>query len=118
MCITDGQSGAGQQPDSELAAQPTVLIDNARTRVTEWRFPRRGARTGWHRHDYDYVVVPLFTGVLEIEVAGGEVIRADLVSGVPYYRELGVEHDVINGNDFECAFIEIEMLEAPPDGRR
>jgi hypothetical protein len=29
---------------------------------------------------------------------------------VPYFREVGVEHDVINGNNFECAFIEIEFL--------
>ena len=31
-------------------------------------------------------------------------------SGEPYFREVGVEHDVINGNDFECAFVEIEFL--------
>lgn len=45
-------------------ARPTVIVDNDRTRVTEWRFPRRGDNTGWHRHAYDYVVVPLFDGVL------------------------------------------------------
>ena len=67
--------------------------------------------TGWHRHPYDYVVVPLFDGVLEIDVGNGERIKAQMKHGIPYYRDLGVEHDVINGNDFECAFIEIELLE-------
>ena len=89
----------------------TVLIDNKRTRVTEWRFPKRGDNTGWHRHAYDYVVVPMFDGRLELHEPGGEKRLADLHNGVPYFRERGVEHDVVNANDFECAFIEVEFLE-------
>ena len=91
-------------------AVPRVFIENGRTRVTEWRFHRKGDNTGWHRHEYDYVVVPLFDGILEIDLGGGEKTRAELKNGVPYFRNVGVEHDVINGNDFECAFIEIEFL--------
>ena len=41
-------------------AQPTVQIDNETVRVTEWRFTP-GAATGYHRHAYDYVVVPMTT---------------------------------------------------------
>ena len=92
-------------------ATGTILIENARTRVTEWRFPKKGDNTGWHRHAHDYVVVPLFDGILEIDLGGGERTTAELRNGVPYFREIGVEHDVINGNDFECAFIEVEFLE-------
>ena len=92
-------------------AKPTVMVDNARVRVTEWRFPKRGDNTGWHRHAHDYVVVPLFDGNLEIMNAQGEIATVPLKNGIPYFRELGVEHDVINGNDFECAFVEIELLE-------
>lgn len=95
------------------SAVPTIFIENARTRVTEWRFPKRGDRTGWHRHEYDYVVVPLFDGVLEIDLGDGRIDRAELKNGVPYFREVGVEHDVINGNDFECAFVEVEFLDRP-----
>ncbi len=94
------------------SAQPTVIIDNDRVRVTEWRFKQRGDNTGWHRHEYDYVVIPLFDGALEIDIGGGERVQAPMQNGVPYYREIGVEHDVINANDFECAFIEVELLEA------
>ena len=100
-------------PSTAGTAKPTVFIDNARTRVTEWRFPKRGDNTGWHRHDYDYVVVPLFDGFLEIVDAAGTVTKAELKHGVPYTCQAGVEHDVINGNDFECAFIETELLEEP-----
>ena len=42
-------------------ATPTVQIDNERVRVTLWRFAP-GEATGWHRHECDYVVVPLVTG--------------------------------------------------------
>jgi hypothetical protein len=91
-------------------AKATVLVDNDRTRVTEWRFPKRGDNTGWHRHAHDYVVVPLFDGVLEIEADGGARTSAAMTNGAPYFRTAGVEHDVINGNDFECAFVEIEFL--------
>ena len=92
-------------------AKSTILIDNDRTRVTEWRFPKRGDNTGWHRHEYDYIVVPLFDGALEIETEGGDRTTAEMNHGRPYFRNSGVEHDVINGNDFECAFVEIEFLD-------
>ncbi len=92
-------------------AQPTVIIENDRVKVTEWRFKEHGDNTGWHRHAYDYVVIPLFDGVLEIDLGNGERVRSQMRHGVPYFRDLGVEHDVINGNDFECAFVEVELLE-------
>ena len=92
------------------SAVPKIYIENETTRVTQWRFLKRGDNTGWHRHEYDYVVVPLFDGVLEIDTGEGQITRATMQSGVPYFRKLGVEHDVINGNDFECAFVEIEFL--------
>jgi beta-alanine degradation protein BauB len=89
-------------------AVPTVLIDNERVRVTEWRFAP-GAATGWHRHAMDYVVVPMADGVLELVLPGGERGRAELRRGVPYFRNAGVEHDVISANAFEFAFVEVEL---------
>lgn len=94
------------------SALPTVLIQNHRVKVTEWRFIKRGDNTGWHRHTFDYVVIPLFDGILEIDLGDGKSAEAQMQNGVPYFREIGVEHDVINGNDFECAFIEVELLES------
>ena len=94
-------------------ATPTVQIENSRTRVTQWHFAARGDNTGWHRHEYDYVVVPIQDGTLEIVDADGNLTKAELKTGVPYFRNLGVEHDVINGNDGAFAFIEIEFLQDP-----
>jgi quercetin dioxygenase-like cupin family protein len=87
----------------------TVQIDDARMRVTEWRFAP-GAATGFHRHEHDYCVVPLTTGTLRIE-SGDGVSEAGLVAGRSYARKAGVEHDVINANAFEFVFIEIELKE-------
>lgn len=35
---------------------------------------------------------------------------ADLLTHQPYARRAGVEHNVINANAFEFAFLEIELL--------
>jgi beta-alanine degradation protein BauB len=91
-----------------MQAKSTVFIDNDRTRVTEWRFAP-GASTGWHRHEFDYVVVPLLDGKLQLSTGGDEVQVAELCAGVPYFRQVGVEHDVTNVNSFEYAFIEVEF---------
>jgi hypothetical protein len=85
------------------------MIDNASVRVTEWAFANKGDHTGWHEHMHDYVVVPMFNGVLDID-DGTAINPAVLSEGQPYYREKGVKHDVINGNDFACRFIEVEIL--------
>ena len=88
-------------------AQPTVQVDNDRVVVTEWRFPI-GAETGWHRHGYDYVVVPMTTGRLLLD-DGKEQRSAELAAGRSYYRPIGVEHNVVNGSDHEFVFVEIEF---------
>ncbi len=89
------------------SAKATVFIDNERVIVTEYRFAV-GENTGWHRHGHDYVVVPLMDGRVKLLTKDGETF-ADMKKGVPYFRSEGVEHDVINANEGEYAFIEIEL---------
>jgi quercetin dioxygenase-like cupin family protein len=89
------------------SAVPTVQVDNERVRVTEWRFAP-GAATGWHRHELDYVIVPMTTGRLRLDTGTSEV-TAELVIGQSYFRPAPVEHNVINANPYELAFLEIEM---------
>lgn len=83
-------------------------IENERVIVTEWRF-EPGAETGWHRHDYDYIVVPGKHGRLLLETGDGEN-SAELTQGQAYFRRAGVEHNVVNINDFEFCFVEVELL--------
>ncbi len=89
-------------------AKGTKLIDNDRVTVWEWRFPKPGDNTGWHRHGHDYVVVPTMDGRLKIVTAQGESF-AEMKAGAPYFRGEGVEHDVVNASAGEYAFIEIEL---------
>ena len=91
-------------------ALPTVLIENETVAVTEWRFAA-GAETGWHVHGYDYVVVPQTNGTLLLETKDGER-HAELSVGKPYFRNAGVEHNVVNANDYEFVFIEVEIKAA------
>jgi quercetin dioxygenase-like cupin family protein len=96
----------------ELApATSTVQEDNARVRVTEWRFPP-GSHTGWHVHEFDYVVVPMTTGSLRIISRDGTADFA-LNAGRSYYRQAGVEHDVTNVTDREVVFVETEIKAHP-----
>ena len=88
-------------------AKATKLIDNERVIVTEWRF-QPGDNTGWHRHAHDYVIVPLMDGKLKLVTKEGESV-AEMKKGAPYFRNEGVEHDVISANETEYAFIEIEL---------
>ncbi len=89
-------------------ATGTTQIDNERTRVTEWRFAP-GAETGVHIHEYDYVVVPGADGTLKIVAPDGAETLAELKQGVSYFRNKGVHHNVINANDFEYSFVEVEF---------
>ena len=90
------------------AAESIVQHDNNRTRVTLWKF-LPGAATGWHRHEMDYVIVPLTSGKLKMLELEGKENVVQLTSGISYFREAGVEHDVVNVNDFEFAFLEVEF---------
>jgi hypothetical protein len=87
----------------------TVKLEAPHVRVIEYRFAP-GAETGWHRHGHDYVVVPMQDGKLQMEELDGGSRIAELRRHVPYERRAGVEHNVINANSYEFAFLEIEIL--------
>ena len=89
------------------AARPTVQIDNDVVRVTEWRFAP-GAHTGWHRHEYDYVVVPMTTATVLLDTPDGPA-TGQMTAGSAYARSAGIEHNVVNDNSDELVFVEIEI---------
>lgn len=90
-----------------MLATAHLQVDNERVIVTEWRFAP-GAETGHHVHGHDYVVVPLTTGTLRLVEPDG-VREVELRIGASYARAAGVAHNVINANDFEFRFVEIEL---------
>ena len=88
-------------------ATATVQTETPEVRVTEWRL-RPGTATGHHRHEYDYVVVPMTDGELTLVTSGGRG-TGTLKVGQSYFRKAGVEHDVLNETAREIVFIEIEV---------
>ncbi len=89
------------------AATPSTQVNNERVTVTEWRFAP-DAETGWHKHGHDYVVVPMMDGKLLLETPNGEIV-SELKCGKSYFKQAGVEHNVVNASGAEFAFVEIEI---------
>ena len=88
-------------------ATATIQAETVEVRVTEWRLAPSTA-TGHHRHEYDYVVVPMTDGELTI-VTASETAKATLRAGQSYFRKAGAEHDVQNQTAREIVFVEIEV---------
>lgn len=88
-----------------------VIEDNARVKVTEHTFPPN-SETGWHVHEYDYVVVPLTGGTLTILHKDGTT-EYPLSPGAAYYRQAGVEHNVTNVGSADIVFVETEIKAHP-----
>lgn len=89
------------------AAIGNTQVDTPEVRVTEWRLPA-GSAIGHHRHEFDYVVVPITDGVLTV-VSDGGVAHNPIKAGQSYFRKAGVEHDVRNETAREIVFVEIEL---------
>jgi len=89
-------------------ATATVRIEDGRVKATEWAFVP-GAETGWHVHAHDYVIVPLTDGKLLLEEPGGITRTTGLTHGIPYARQAGVEHNVVNDGADELRFLEVEI---------
>ena len=87
-------------------------VETGVVRVTEWRLAP-GETTGFHRHDYDCVIVPLTSGTLRLVDRGGKETRAQLAPGAAYVRKAGVEHEVLNAGGEALAFVDVELKDHP-----
>jgi quercetin dioxygenase-like cupin family protein len=90
-------------------ARGTVSVDNDQVRVTTWTFERAGVATGQHRHEFDYVVVPITGGTFTVIDLDGSEREMNQVAGSPYLGTAGTAHDVVNATDHEAVFVEIEL---------
>jgi beta-alanine degradation protein BauB len=68
-----------------------------------------GVATGRHRHEFDYVVVPITGGTFKVIELAGSVRDMTQVAGSPYLGTAGTEHDVVSATDREAVFVEIEL---------
>ncbi len=63
-------------------AEPTVLVDDDRVKVTRWDFAP-GAETGWHRHGMDYVVTTLTPCAFVLEEPAAAARTVEMEAGLP-----------------------------------
>lgn len=90
------------------AAVSTEIINDERVRVTRFDFPP-GAQTGWHRHEMDYVIVAITDCEMLLEEPDGESRSVYVAAGTAYRRNVGIEHNVINGGHAPMCFVETEL---------
>jgi quercetin dioxygenase-like cupin family protein len=91
-----------------ISAKSDTQIDNDEVRVTEWRL-EPGSATGHHRHEMDYVIVPVTNSDMTIVAPDGSRSIAKLQIGKSYFRKAGVEHDVLNETKDTIVFLEVEL---------
>ena len=89
------------------SAHPELQLDDQSLRIIQWRLPP-GSEIGWHRHAFDYVVVPITDGRLTVADASSRN-DYEIHAGQSYARKAGVEHNVLNETDVEIRFVEIEI---------
>jgi len=94
----------------ESGSQGEVQLENEHFRVTRWTIEPGGA-IPMHRHDHEYVVVPLVSDTMHVTNADGSEIAAELVAGQSYTRPAGSEHRVENRTSpAPIVFVEVERL--------
>jgi len=89
-------------------ATATILIDDARVRVTRFDFAP-GDETGWHRHAHDYVITAVTDCRMRLDEPDTGAREVTVAAGDAYRRDEGVEHNVINAGDRPMAFVEVEL---------
>jgi quercetin dioxygenase-like cupin family protein len=89
-------------------ARSTTTVDDDRVRVTALAFAD-GDETGEHRHEYDYLVVPVSGGTFTVIERDGSTRELAQEAGVPYLGRAGTEHNVVNASGRAATFVEIEL---------
>jgi quercetin dioxygenase-like cupin family protein len=89
-------------------AQSTVIADTDHVRVTRWEF-HDGDDTGHHRHEFDYVVVPVTGGSFSVVDNDGATHDMVQEAATPYLGAAGTEHNVINTGGRTAVFIDVEL---------
>jgi beta-alanine degradation protein BauB len=90
-------------------ARATTAVDDDRVRITTWTFAANGEATGWHVHEYDYIVVPVTGGTFAVTGPDGGTRELVQEPGSPYLGRAGTEHDVVNAGEVPATFVEIEL---------
>ena len=96
---------------SEAAERPmatgNMVFEDDKTRITHWTM-NPGEQTGWHSHDFDYVVVQLSGGRLHLDFADGSEREIDYAPGNTLTGSAPIEHNATSVGEETIISIEIE----------
>jgi beta-alanine degradation protein BauB len=106
--MSDGLTSSLIEEADMPNAQSDFSADDDRMRITTWTF-EDGQDTGHHRHEYDYIVVPISGGRFAVIETDGTTRDMTQQAAVAYRGRAGTEHDVINRSGRAAVFVEIEL---------
>ncbi len=84
-----------------------TLVNEERVSVNRFTFAP-GAETGFHVHEFDYVITAITDCSMMIEEEGS-TREVFVKAGEAYSRKAGVAHNVINDSAAEMVFVEVEL---------
>ena len=94
--------------DDRTAAPHVVLHEDEHSRMIHYVI-KPGEQTGWHKHEFDYVVVRVSQGTLTSNFADGTSKDFDYEPGTTSAYKAPVEHNEVNTGDTDIIGYEIEF---------
>ncbi len=94
--------------DDRTAAPHVVLHEDEHSRIIHYVI-KPGEQTGWHTHQFDYVVVRVSKGTLTSYFADGTSKDFSYVPGTSTAYKAPVEHNAVNTGDTDIIGYEIEF---------
>lgn len=105
---TTGSRSFTPNAGDRTAAPHVILHEDERTRLIHYVI-KPGEQTGWHTHEFDYVVVRLSKGKLTSNFADGTSKDFDYDPGTSTSYKAPVEHNAVNTGDTDIVGYEIEF---------
>jgi quercetin dioxygenase-like cupin family protein len=89
-------------------ARSERTADDDRVRITTWTF-EDGEDTGHHRHEFDYIVIPVTGGTFVVTETDGTTRELTQEAGAAYLGHIGTQHNVTNCSGRTAMFVEVEL---------
>ena len=91
-----------------VKARAALIIEDDKVRVSRFDF-EPAAETGWHTHEFDYVITAISDCNMLLEEKNGSSREVFVPAGTAYRRSEGVQHNVINNSKKIMSFVEVEL---------
>ena len=93
--------------EDRTAAPHVIVHEDERARIIQYTI-RPGEQTGWHTHQFDYVVVRQSDGTLTSNFADGTKKDFEYKAGTAASYKAPVTHNAVNTGDTDIVGYEIE----------